>query len=1231
MQILDDGVLALSASDLAAAAACPYAVVRALDAALGRGPTVPRAVDATAARAGRLGAAHERRLLEAHVAALGPYDAGTGRGVLVLPRPGDRTTAGLAAAHARTLALLRGGVDVLGQAALFDGAFTGYADFLVRDPTSGEPRYTVVDAKLARHERPTALLQVAAYADQLAAAGIALTDHAELVLGDGRTTRHRLRELVPVYRDRRDRLHRLLDAHRADDASAAWGDPRYRACGRCAVCAPELEARRDVLLVAGVRTTQAARLRSAGVRTVEDLAARTAPVDGIGTATLATLRAQAALQSRQDHGDGSVLFELVDAAPVGTLPAPDPGDVFFDFEGDPLYSAGEVGPDGQPATWGLEYLFGVVEAPVPPGTEAPFRAFWAHDRAQEKRALVDFLAYVRERRAAHPGMHVYHYAPYEKTALLRLAARHGVGEADVDELLRAGVLVDLYATVRASLRTGQRSSSLKQLEPLYMPGHRTGEVTTAGDSIDQYAQACALRDAGDDAGWRAALAAIAEYNAYDCASTRHLRDWLLDRAAERGVRPQPPRPAGPTGSGDGAGGAPGGAADGAAGARGGDGAPEHDALVAALAAYADDPAHRDGEPGRRTPDQQAVALLGAALGYHWREQKPFWWAHYDRLSADPAEWTDPRSTFVADHVEVVTGWHTPPRARTQQRVLRMTGRLEPGSELRAGATCFGLFDSPAPEHAVPPPHAVRGCATGFTVVEVTSAGDGPDARDELLVTERLQAAWAPHDRLPMGLGPTPPPPTATIAAALRGLAERVAAELPAVPRQPALDLARRLPPRTRSGRPLPEPGAAGTVAAITAALRDLDGSYLAVQGPPGTGKTYTGSRVVAALVAEGWSVGVVAQSHAVVEHLLSRVVAAGVDRAAVGKKPRPGAAGTPAWTALDGTGAFGRFYAAQRGGFVVGGTLWDLTHPDRLPPGGYDLLVVDEAGQFSLANTFAASTSARNLLLLGDPQQLPQVSQGHHPEPVDTSALGWLTDGHDTLPAGLGYFLDATWRLHPDLCAPVSELAYDGRLHAVPSAAARHLDGVPAGVRTVLVDHDGNAVSSVEEAARVVEEIRAMVGRTWTEDGASRPLTPADVLVVAAYNAQVWTLTRALAAAGLDGARVGTVDRFQGQEAPVVLVSLAASTPEDVPRGMEFLLSRNRLNVALSRGKWGAVVVRSPRLTDYLPSSPPQLAELGAFLRLGSPPSPAPGAPDAPRGTPAVGLPRAGAGAGPRA
>jgi predicted RecB family nuclease len=307
-----------------------------------------------------------------------------------------------------------------------------------------------------------------------------------------------------------------------------------------------------VLLVAGLRSTQRARLHDVGIRTIDELAASAGSVAGIGAATLASLRAQARLQVRQSPAEPvgpttddelvperhtpaepvRVEFELFAPDVVGTLPAPDPGDIFFDFEGDPLWAE----PDS--TVWGLEYLFGVVEAPVTPDAVPVFQPFWAHDRAQEKQALVDFLNYVAARRAAHPDLHIYHYAPYEKSALLRLAGRHGVGEDAVDDLLRRGVLVDLYATVRASLRTGQRSYSIKKLEPLYMNTARDeGGVTTAGDSIVEYADACALRDAGDLAGWEKRLAQIAVYNEYDCVSTLRLRDWLLARAAEQGVTP----------------------------------------------------------------------------------------------------------------------------------------------------------------------------------------------------------------------------------------------------------------------------------------------------------------------------------------------------------------------------------------------------------------------------------------------------------------------------------------------------------------------------------------------------------------------------------------------------------------------------------------------------------------------------------------------------------------------
>jgi hypothetical protein len=440
------------------------------------------------------------------------------------------------------------------------------------------------------------------------------------------------------------------------------------------------------------------------------------------------------------------------------------------------------------------------------------------------------------------------------------------------------------------------------------------------------------------------------------------------------------------------------------------------------------------------------------------------------------------------------------------------------------------------------------------------------------------------------------------------------------PSNPALDICRRIPPRLGGGGELPtrEPGE-DDAALVTRAVRRLDRSYLAVQGPPGTGKTYVGGYAIAELVAEGWRVGVVAQSHAVVENLLLAAHRGtpgrpGVPADAIGKKVRSDRAtgGRPAattptaahpWHWLDKNAEFARFIGRQQGGWLIGGTSWDFANPARFADLSLDLLVIDEAGQFSLANTMAVSWPARRLLLLGDPQQLPQVSQGVHPEPVDVSALGWLAAGHDTLPADRGYFLEQTWRMHPELTRRVSRLAYEDRLHSVPGAARRSLDGVPPGVRTIMVEHAGRSVASPEEATLVLHLVRDLVGRAWqcSEDQPATPLAPEDLLVVAAYNAQVALITRVLGDAGFGAVSVGTVDKFQGREAAVVIVSMAASSAAEVPRGAAFLLSRNRINVAISRGKWAAFIVRSPGLTAHVPARPAELSELGAFVGVCEP------------------------------
>ncbi|OMC17758.1 TM0106 family RecB-like putative nuclease [Mycobacterium sp. SP-6446] len=1122
-----------SASDLAAAARCEYALLRDFDAKLGRGPAVV-VEDELLERTAALGQRHEQRELDRLRA---EFDDA----VAIIGRPAY-TLEGLTAAAEATRRAIADRAPVVYQAAMFDGRFVGFADFLVSD---GE-RYRLVDTKLARSPKVTALLQLAAYADALTSMGVSVAPDAELRLGDGSVVRYRICDLIPVYRSQRALLQRLLDEHYAAGTAVRWEDERVRACFRCPLCEEQVRATDDLLLVAGMRVSQRDKLIDAGVTTVAELAEHRGPVLDLAPGALAKLTAQAKLQVLQ-RDTGIPRFEIADPQPLALLPEPDPGDLFFDFEGDPLWTT-----DGH--DWGLEYLFGVLEA----GPTGTFRPLWAHTRVDERKALTDFLAMVAKRRKRRPNMHIYHYAPYEKTALLRLSGRYGVGEDEVDELLRSGTLVDLYPLVRKSIRVGAESFGLKALEPLYMGAQlRSGDVTTAADSITSYARYCELHDAGRVDEAATVLKEIEDYNHYDCRSTQELRNWLLVRAWEAGVTPVGAQPV----------------PDGAA-------VEDHDQLAVALSAFAGDAA-----VGDRTPEQTAVALVAAARGYHRREDKPFWWAHFDRLNFPVEEWADNTDVFVADHAAVDVDWHLPPRARKQQRRVRLRGELARGDLM---TNVFALYDAPAPPGMTDNPD--RRAAGRAEVVEA----DDPALPTEVVILERVGNDGNTFHQLPFALTPGPPVPTVALRESIESSAATVAAGLPRLPRTAMIDVLLRRAPRTRSGAPLPRGN--DTAADITAAALDLDASYLAVHGPPGTGKTYTAAQVIKHLVTHhSWRVGVVAQSHATVENLLDAVIDAGLEPTRVAKKRYDRHA--PRWQEID-SGGYAAFVASSAG-CVIGGTAWDFANPARVPHGGLDLLVIDEAGQFCLANTIAVAPAAANLLLLGDPQQLPQVSEGTHPEPVDTSALDWLVDGHRTLPDERGYFLDRSYRMHPAVCAAVSALSYEGRLHShAEQTAARRLEGYQPGVHVLPVAHQGNSIESREEADAILAEIQRLLGAAWTDERGTRPLSAADVLVLAPYNAQVALVRRRLASAGMGAVRVGTVDKFQGGQAPVVFISMTASSVDEVPRGISFLLNRNRLNVAVSRAQYAAVIVRSEQLTEYLPGTPSGLIDLGAFLAL---------------------------------
>jgi len=373
-----------------------------------------------------------------------------------------------------------------------------------------------------------------------------------------------------------------------------------------------------------------------------------------------------------------------------------------------------------------------------------------------------------------------------------------------------------------------------------------------------------------------------------------------------------------------------------------------------------------------------------------------------------------------------------------------------------------------------------------------------------------------------------------------------------------------------------------------------------VQGPPGSGKTYSGARMILDLVDAGKKVGVTALSHKAIGNLLAEIADAAVERdekVTILQKAdlddacdHPGIASTSENDDVT-------FALAEGEAQVVGGTQWLWARPDMA--GSVDVLVVDEAGQLSLANVVAMGGATSSVILLGDPQQLSQPSKGIHPEGAGVSALEHLLGQHATVSADRGMFLDTTWRMHPDVCAFVSESFYEGRLHSEPSCARQRVADGPwvggTGLRWAPVHHEGNRVTSAEEVAEVVRGVDALVGREFTDrEGVTRPMTLDDVLVVAPYNAHVARLVEALP----EGARVGTVDKFQGQEAPVVIFTMATSSGDDLPRGLDFLLSLNRLNVAVSRAQALAVLVFSPSLLEVNVRSVQQLILANALCRF---------------------------------
>ena len=467
---------------------------------------------------------------------------------------------------------------------------------------------------------------------------------------------------------------------------------------------------------------------------------------------------------------------------------------------------------------------------------------------------------------------------------------------------------------------------------------------------------------------------------------------------------------------------------------------------------------------------------------------------------------------------------------------------------------------------------------GETVGSVTNI----DAETLCVEIKRTEATMHEHPTQVFAFDTVLPGPIPEALRRLGGLMIQ-ARDSKTTPHSARYDILTRCPPRLKA---LKLPLAGEIVDVATAIAFDMDDSYLPIQGPPGAGKTYVGSRMIRDLARAGKRIGVTALSHKVVLNLLDGVSKSSNDGVAV-PVAHQGKDSADFPISVKQSKDKTESLSLLNQGFVVGGTAWlwsDPTMEDQL-----DYLFIDEAGQMSLAIALAVGRSAKNIVLLGDPQQLEQPQLGSHPEGAGVAALGHILGEHATIPPQVGLFLDRTWRLPPEICRFTSEQYYENRLQSQPGLENRLICGPDrwsgSGLGFLQVDHAGCENRSDEEVSAITKLFDELLSGQYQwrdKDSVKLPLTIEDILVVAPFNVQVQALKEALP----DSARVGTVDKFQGQEAPVVIYSMTSSSIDDAPRGITFLFSRNRMNVATSRAKCIAIIVASPELIASNCTSP---------------------------------------------
>jgi len=1052
---------------------------------------------------------------------------------------------------AATVDAMHSGVDVIVQGRLECAPFAGYSDFLIKVPGAsqlGDFHYEVWDTKLASTLKSSFVIQLCCYAEMLEKIQGVRPEQISVALGNGELSILRTNDYFHYYLTLKQSF---LNDQSSFDASSMPDPAESKNFGSWSSYAEKLLLERDHLSqVATITSGQIKKLNAAGILTMQQLAqTEIDAVPNLSPIIYNRLQQQALIQF-QSKGLSKPLFQIIKSDPrerqgLSLMPPHSKMDVFFDIEGFPLDEGG------------LEYLWGNTY--FDENGQRQFIDFWAHNQEQEKQCFQDFIHWVYDRWLNDPSMHIYHYANYEIAACRKLMGRYGVCEHEVDQLLRNEVFVDLYKVVKGGLLLGEPRYSIKNVEHLYR-GSRETDVGTGGDSVvvyEKWRKQNALKKEGDTWQTSSILKSIRDYNIDDCDSTQELVDWLRGQQHENAITFVGKIDVVEV---------------------------EQTTEITKIEKLRDDLLCRAKAEELTQPEQSLITEnLAWSLEFHRRESKPVFWKMFDRMGAEESELLDD-----LDCLAFCTR-----TARAPFKIKRSHGyeySFDANQEFKAACSSYYVLNEETEDGKS---------------LKVSVDRESSDFDNGLLVAKSMK--YVPPQMMTLipdeYVNPTPIPEA--IADVVEKYNDNDSDNLAIV------DFLSRSTPRINGlveGSLIADSkDASDNLQQIITAVKNLDNSYLPIQGPPGAGKTYTGKHVIAELVKEGKRVGICSNSHKAINNLLLTTVKYCKENDvsasfACTKETDPELA------ELDVNIIKNKDLDQWvEESCVIGTTAWGFSRGEMVNQ--LDYLFIDEAGQVSVANLIAISRCTKNLVLMGDQMQLGQPIQGTHPADSGASILDYLLKDTPTIDERKGIFLNTTYRMHSAVNQFISDAVYEGRLVSdkdndnqiisIPSSYKGPLNK-EAGVMFLPVEHFGNTQASDEEVSVIVESVIELIGRKFTDKaGETRNINWSDILIVAPYNFQVNKLKIAFSSMhGGENARVGSVDKFQGQEAPVVILSMCASDANESPRGVDFLFDKNRLNVAISRAQSLAIVVANPALASTSVSGVKQLAKINMFSHL---------------------------------